>query len=74
MLKQNGIQLEATDKAIKLIADLGYDPQFGARPVKRVIQKLILNDLSKQIIAGAIQSNQTVIIDAVDDTIVFRNK
>ncbi|HOK36668.1 MAG TPA: ATP-dependent chaperone ClpB, partial [Paludibacteraceae bacterium] len=60
MLKQNGIQLEATDKAIKLIADLGYDPQFGARPVKRVIQKLILNDLSKQIIAGAIQSNQTV--------------
>lgn len=74
MLKQNGIQLEATDKAIKLIADLGYDPQFGARPVKRVIQKLILNDLSKQIIAGAIQSNQTVIIDAVNDTIVFRNK
>ncbi|HOV83597.1 MAG TPA: ATP-dependent chaperone ClpB [Paludibacteraceae bacterium] len=74
MLKQNGIQLEATDKAIKLIADLGYDPQFGARPVKRVIQKLILNDLSKQIIAGTIQSNQTVIIDAVDDTIVFRNK
>lgn len=74
MLKQNGIQLETTDKAIKLIADLGYDPQFGARPVKRVIQKLILNDLSKQIIAGTIQSNQTVIIDAVDDTIVFRNK
>lgn len=74
MLKQNGIQLEATEKAIKLIADLGYDPQFGARPVKRVIQKLILNDLSKQIIAGTIQSNQTVIIDAVDDTIVFRNK
>jgi len=74
MLEQNGIQLEATDRAVKFIADNGYDPQFGARPVKRAIQRLILNDLSKQIIAGQVVSNQVVIVDADENGIVFRNK
>jgi len=74
MLEQNGIQLEATDRAVRFIADNGYDPQFGARPVKRAIQRLILNDLSKQIIAGQVVSNQVVIVDADENGIVFRNK
>jgi ATP-dependent Clp protease ATP-binding subunit ClpB len=74
MLEQNGIRLETTDRAVKFIADNGYDPQFGARPVKRAIQKLILNDLSKKIIAGEIVSNQVVVVDADENGIVFRNK
>jgi ATP-dependent Clp protease ATP-binding subunit ClpB len=74
MLEQNGIQLETTDRAVKFIADNGYDPQFGARPVKRAIQRLILNDLSKQIIAGQVVSNQVVIVDADENGIIFRNR
>lgn len=74
MLEQNGIRLETTDRAVKFIADNGYDPQFGARPVKRAIQKLILNDLSKKIIAGEIVSNQVVVVDADENGIVFKNK
>jgi ATP-dependent Clp protease ATP-binding subunit ClpB len=74
MLEQNGIRLETTDRAVKFIADNGYDPQFGARPVKRAIQKFILNDLSKKIIAGEIVSNQVVVVDADENGIVFKNK
>jgi ATP-dependent Clp protease ATP-binding subunit ClpB len=59
---------------VKFIADNGYDPQFGARPVKRAIQKFILNDLSKKIIAGEIVSNQVVVVDADENGIVFKNK
>ena len=63
MLAKNDIRLSITDKAIEWVAQLGYDPQFGARPLKRVLQKKILNELSKQILAGAINKEDVILID-----------
>ena len=74
MVQQNGIQLEVTEKAIKLIAGLGFDPQFGARPVKRAIQKYLLNDLSKQLISGKVHNDQTIVVDADDNVLTFTEK
>jgi len=74
MVQQNGIQLEVTEKAIKLIAGLGFDPQFGARPVKRAIQKYLLNDLSKQLISGKVHNDQTIVVDADDNGLTFTEK
>ena len=74
MVHQNGIQLEVTEKAIKLIAGLGFDPQFGARPVKRAIQKYLLNDLSKQLISGKVHNDQTIVVDADDNGLTFTEK
>jgi len=74
MLQQNGIKLEITEKAIQQIADLGFDPQFGARPVKRAIQKYILNDLSKQLIGGTVHNDQTILVDYDGKDLVFENK
>ena len=73
-LEQNGIHLELTEKAIHMIADLGFDPQFGARPVKRAIQKYVLNDLSKQLISGKVHSDQTIVVDADENGLVFSEK
>ena len=73
-LEQNGIRLEMTEKAIHLIADLGFDPQFGARPVKRAIQKYVLNDLSKELISGKVHSDQTIVVDANDNKLIFGEK
>jgi len=73
-LEQNGIRLEITEKAIHLIADLGFDPQFGARPVKRAIQKYVLNDLSKQLISGKVHSDQTIVVDADENGLLFTEK
>ncbi len=73
LLKSNEITLQATDEAIKLISEMGYDPQFGARPVKRVIQRNILNELSKNIISGNINKEKPIIIDSVEGKIIFRN-
>jgi ATP-dependent Clp protease ATP-binding subunit ClpB len=70
-LKQTGIQLEVTDKALHLLAELGYDPQFGARPVKRAIQKYLLNDLSKQLIAGKVHSDKILVVDANENELQF---
>jgi ATP-dependent Clp protease ATP-binding subunit ClpB len=74
MLSQQGIIVDTTDEAIELLARLGYDPQYGARPVKRVIQKQIMNELSKKILAGSISSDDVILIDAFQDQIVFRNE
>lgn len=74
MLANNSITIEITDKAVEWIAQEGYDPQFGARPVKRVIQRYLLNDLSKQILAEKITKDNQIVIDVKDDHIVFTNK
>ena len=73
MLASNGITLTFTEEALSFIAREGYDPQFGARPVKRVIQRKILNQLSKDLIAGTVDKTKPIIIDAIDDVIFFKN-
>lgn len=74
MLAENSnIQLEYTDEAVESLAKEGYDPQFGARPIKRVIQRKILNQLSKDLIAGTVDKTKPIIIDAIDDVIFFKN-
>ena len=73
MLSKNGITLEATDAAVAFLAKAGYDPEFGARPVKRVIQNMVLNKLSKDIIAQNIDREKPIVIDCVGDELVFRN-
>ena len=70
----NGIDLEFTDYAIDFLVENGYDPQFGARPLKRLIQKEIVNQLSKKILAGDIDKSQPVLVDVFDNTVVFRNE
>jgi ATP-dependent Clp protease ATP-binding subunit ClpB len=67
------IQLTPSDETIEYIAKTGYDPQFGARPVKRLIQKKILNELSKQILAGKVRKGEKVVLDCFDGNFVFRN-
>jgi len=74
MLSQQGIILDATEEAIKFLAERGYDPHFGARPVKRVIQKEVLNKLSKEILSGNVHVNSIILLDAFDDQLVFRNQ
>ena len=73
MLQENGIDLRVTDDAIDYIAHEGYDPQFGARPVKRALQRLVLNELSKQIIAGRVDNKRPVIVELRDGELHFRN-
>ena len=73
MLEQNDITISATDEAVSRLAEVGYDPAMGARPVKRVIQREILNEMSRQMLEGKVQSNQTIIIDVIDDHFVFYN-
>ncbi|HLP06466.1 MAG TPA: ATP-dependent chaperone ClpB [Paludibacter sp.] len=70
-LAQNGIRLELTEAAIAYIAEVGFDPQFGARPVKRAIQKYVLNDLSKQLIAGNVSRDSVIRIDAGENGLEF---
>ncbi|TRX38357.1 ATP-dependent chaperone ClpB [Flavobacterium restrictum] len=74
MLALQGITLDATPEAIDYLSDKGYDPQFGARPVKRVIQRDVLNELSKEILSGKITTDSIVLIDAFDGKLVFRNQ
>ena len=66
MLKENGLTLEVSDEAIDLLANEGYDPDFGARPVKRAIQRLLLDDLSKELLAGRLDRNRPIKVDAKD--------
>ncbi len=73
MLEKNDILISATDEAIDHLAEIGYDPAMGARPVKRVIQKEILNELSREILEEKIKTNDTIIIDVIDDQFVFYN-
>ena len=73
MLSENGIQLEYTKAAREFIARVGYDPMFGARPVKRVIQREVVNDLSKRILAGEVNRERPIKIDAEGDHLTFSN-
>ena len=73
MLDENGVKLEFTDAALDLIAEKGYDPQFGARPVKRVIQKMVLNELSKELLSGHVDRSRAIVIDRAGEGLAFRN-
>lgn len=73
MLAQNGIALEFTDAALAFISDKGFDPQFGARPVKRVIQKYVLNELSKELLGGKINKDRPITIDSNGAGLIFKN-
>ena len=74
MLSKQNITIDATDETINYLAEKGYDPQYGARPIKRVIQKEVLNTLSKEILAGKITTDSVVLIDSFNDQLVFRNQ
>ena len=74
MLQENGVTLELTDKAVDFIAEEGYDPEFGARPVKRAIQKYLLNDLSKKLLGQEVAKDKAIIVDAENDQLVVRNE
>lgn len=73
LVEESGIHLEFTDYTIDYLAENGFDPQFGARPLKRLIQKEIVNNLSKRILAGDIDRDQKVVVDVFDGVVVFRN-
>ena len=74
MLAERDIQIEFTGEAVAWLAEEGFDPQFGARPLKRVIQKEIVNELSKKILAGEVNSNDQIVVDEINDVVIFRNK
>jgi ATP-dependent Clp protease ATP-binding subunit ClpB len=74
LVAQSGIQLDFSDYALDFLAEQGFDPQFGARPLKRLIQKEIVNQLSRRILAGEIDKSQPVLVDVFDNTVVFRNE
>jgi len=74
MIAEQGITFDATPEAIKYLAEKGFNPEYGARPVKRVIQKEILNTLSKEILAGKVTTDSIILLDAFDDELVFRNE
>jgi ATP-dependent Clp protease ATP-binding subunit ClpB len=74
LVAENGIELLFSDYALDFLAENGYDPQFGARPLKRLIQKSIINQLSKRILAGDIDKSKPVMVDVFDGTVVFRNE
>ena len=73
MLKENGITLRLTDEAINFLAKAGFDPEFGARPVKRAIQKYLLNDLSKKLLSGEINREKEIVVDVNNDELTFNN-
>ena len=73
MLEPQGFRLEVTDAAIQYLAEIGYDPEFGARPVKRAIQRYVLNDLSKKILASEVSNDKPITIDSFRNSLVFRN-
>ncbi len=74
MIAKQGITFDATPEAIKYLAIKGYNPEYGARPVKRVIQKEVLNALSKEILSGKVTTDSIILLDAFDDNLVFRNQ
>ncbi len=74
MLKENEIRIDISEAAVKWIAYRGYDPQFGARPIKRLLEKNIVNELSREILAGSIKKDDAILIDCKDDSLIFINK
>ncbi|MBA4139890.1 MAG: type VI secretion system ATPase TssH, partial [Segetibacter sp.] len=73
LVEKSGIQLQFSDYALDYLAENGYDPQFGARPLKRLIQKEVVNQLSKKILAGDVDKSKPVVVDVFDGVVVFRN-
>jgi ATP-dependent Clp protease ATP-binding subunit ClpB len=73
LVAQSGIQLQFSEYVLEFLAENGYDPQMGARPLKRLIQKEIVNQLSKRILAGDIDKSVPVLVDVFDGNVVFRN-
>ena len=73
MLAENGVELEMTDAALNFLSQVGYDPEFGARPVKRAIQRYLLNDLSKKLLSQEVDRSKAIIVDSNGDGLVFRN-
>lgn len=73
MLAENGVELEMTDAALIFLSQVGYDPEFGARPVKRAIQRYLLNDLSKKLLSQEVDRSKAIIVDSNGDGLVFRN-
>lgn len=73
MLETNGIELKVSPKAMKWLAQQGYDPMYGARPVKRTIQRYVVNDLSKKILAGEVDKERPIVIDSANDTLTYKN-
>ena len=73
MLEQQGLKLEITPHAVNYLAEVGYDPEFGARPVKRAIQHYVLNDLSRRILADEVSRDKPIIIDCFGQGLIFRN-
>lgn len=74
MLKLQGFDLEWTPEAVSYLCDKGYDPEFGARPVKRAIQRYVLNDLSKALLAGTVIRDKAITIDQSNGSLIFRNE
>lgn len=74
MISQQGITFDATPEAVEYLAEKGYNPEYGARPVKRVIQKEVLNALSKEILSGKVTTDSIILLDAFNDELVFRNE
>ncbi|WP_019669489.1 ATP-dependent chaperone ClpB [Eudoraea adriatica] len=74
MLLKQHITIDATEEAVSHLAERGYDPQYGARPIKRVIQKEVLNNLSKELLSGKVKADSIVLIDSFNDNLVFRNQ
>lgn len=74
MLEKNGVKLSATEEAVEHIASMGFDPTFGARPIKRVIQKSILNELSKMILEGKVNKDAEIVVDLENGQLIFRNQ
>ena len=73
MLSENGVDLQMTDAAVQFLASTGYDPEFGARPVKRAIQRYLLNDLSRKLLAQEVDRNKPILVDAAGDGLIFKN-
>ncbi|NNF18470.1 MAG: AAA domain-containing protein, partial [Flavobacteriaceae bacterium] len=74
MLEKQHITMDATEDAVEYLAKSGFDPQYGARPIKRVIQKEVLNALSKELLSGKITADSIILIDSFDEGLVFRNQ
>ena len=73
-LTEQHMIITATDEAIEWLAELGYDPHYGARPVKRVLQKQVLNELSKQLLSDKVDKSKEIVLDVIDKQFVFLNK
>ena len=73
MLSENGVTLQLTDAAYEFLSTAGFDPEFGARPVKRAIQRYLLNDLSKKLLAQEVDRNKPIVVDCANGELKFRN-